>query len=97
VLVEELEAGAHVGQQCGLAPTEDDWPDEQLELVDQPGHESLCCEVRATDKEIPTGGCFQVMYRAGVEVTFEPGVFAVDGAARLEEYTTLSAACHTFA
>src|SRR5918995_6281304 len=74
VLVEELEVGAHVGRQCGLAPTEDDWPDEQLELVDQSGHESLCCEVRATHKEIPTGGCFQVVYRTGVEVTFEPGV-----------------------
>jgi len=61
VLVEELEVGAHVGRQCGLAPTEDEWPDEQLELVDQTGHESLCCEVRTTHKEIPTGGRFQAV------------------------------------
>jgi hypothetical protein len=49
VLVDELEIGVGVGWQCGVAPTEDDWPDEQGELVDQPGDESLCCEVRATD------------------------------------------------
>ena len=64
VLVDELEIGAGVGWQCGVAPTEDDWPDEQGELVDQPGDESLCCEVRATDQQIPTGGGLQVEYRA---------------------------------
>ena len=74
MLAEELEVGAHVGRQRGLPPTEDDWPDEQLELVDQPGLESLCCEVRATHKEIRAGGCFQVVYRTGVELTFQPGV-----------------------
>ena len=74
VLVDELEIGAGVGWQCGVAPTEDDWPDEQGELVDQPGDESLCCEVRATDQQIPTGGGLQVEYRAGLEVAFEPSV-----------------------
>lgn len=34
VLVDELKIGASVGRQCGLAPTEDDWPDEQGQLVD---------------------------------------------------------------
>jgi hypothetical protein len=55
VFVEKLEAGARVGRQRGVAPAEDDWPDEQLELVDQPGHESLGCEVRATHEEIQEG------------------------------------------
>ena len=50
VLVDELEIGACAGRQCGVAPTEDDWPDEQDQLVDQPGGESLRCEVRATDQ-----------------------------------------------
>src|SRR4051794_16415100 len=74
VLVEEIEVGAHVGRECGLAATEDHWPDEQSELVDQSGHEGRCREAGATHEEIPTGGCFQVVYRTGVEVTFEPGV-----------------------
>ena len=46
---DELKVGARLGRQCGVAPTEDDWPDEQGQLVDQPGDECLCCEVRATD------------------------------------------------
>src|SRR5580700_11422007 len=52
VLVDELEIGAKVVWQCGVATTEDDWPHEQGELVDQPGDESLCCKVRATDQQI---------------------------------------------
>ena len=39
-LVEELELGARVGRQRRLAPTEDDGPDEQVALVNQPGLES---------------------------------------------------------
>jgi hypothetical protein len=96
VLVEELEFGAHVGRQCGIAPTEDDWPDEQLELVDQSGHESLCCEVRATTSRSLLAAA--VRSCTALESNWRSSrVFAVDGAARVEEYTTLSAACHTFA
>ena len=39
-LVEERELGARVGQQRRVAPTEDDGPDEQLALVNQPGLEA---------------------------------------------------------
>ncbi len=74
VLVDELQIDAHVGRQCGGAPTEDDWPDEQGQFVDQPSDESLGCQVRATDQQVPTGGGLQVAYRAGVEVAFEPSV-----------------------
>ena len=84
MLVEELEVGASAGRQCRLTPTEDDWPDEQGQLVDQPGDESLCCEVRATDQQIAPGGGLQVEYRAGVEVR-SSRVFAVGGASRVEE------------
>jgi hypothetical protein len=56
VLVDEFKIGARVGRQCGVAPTEDDRADEQGELVDQSGDESLCCEARATYQKIPTGG-----------------------------------------
>lgn len=52
VLLDELKIGARVGRQCGLAPTEHDWPDEQGQLVDEPGDESLCFEVRATDQQV---------------------------------------------
>jgi hypothetical protein len=48
VLVDELRIDARVVRQCGVAPTDD--------LVDQPGDESLCCEVRTTDQQTPTGG-----------------------------------------
>ena len=61
VLVDELEIGARLGRQCRVAPTEDDRPDEQGQLVD----ESLCCEVRATDQQIRTGGSFQLVYTLG--------------------------------
>ncbi len=47
VLVDERQIGARIGRQCGGAPTEDDWPDEQGQLVDQAGDESLRCHVRA--------------------------------------------------
>ena len=73
-LVEQLELDAPVDRQRRLAPIEDDRPDEQLALVDQPGLESLCREVRASHQEIAFGGGLQVAYRAGVEAAFEPGV-----------------------
>jgi hypothetical protein len=47
-LVEELELGERVGRECRLAPTEDYGPDEQVALVDQPGFECLCREVRTS-------------------------------------------------
>ncbi len=84
MLVEELEVGARVGRECGIAPTEDDWPDEELELVDQPCHESLCRKVRATHDEIPAGGGLQVVYRPGSKWRSRR-VFAVDVTARVEE------------
>jgi hypothetical protein len=74
VLVDELKIGACDGGQCGIAPSEDDWPDEEGQLVDEPGDESLCCESRATDQQIRTGGSFHLVYLAGVEVAFEPSV-----------------------
>ena len=81
---------------AGCAPTEDDWPDEQGQFVDQPSDESLGCQVRATDQQIPTGGGLQVAYRAGVEVAFEPSVRrAWCGQGR--GVATLSAACHALA
>src|SRR3954469_15759878 len=73
VLFEELESGAQVGRECAVAPTQDDWPHEQSELVDQPGRKCLCCQVRAPHQEIPGGAGFQVVDRTGVEVAFEPG------------------------
>jgi len=39
-LVEERELGARVGRQRRLAPTEDDGPDEQVALVNQPSRDS---------------------------------------------------------
>jgi hypothetical protein len=84
VLVDASQIGVRVGRQSGVAPTADDWPDEQGELVDQPRDERLRRGVRTTDQQIPTGGGLQVEYRAGVEVAFEPR-FAVGGAARVEE------------
>lgn len=74
VLIDEREIGARLGRQRGVAPTEDDGPDEQGELIDQPGDERLCCEGRAADQEIPLGGAFQVIDRADVEGAFEPSV-----------------------
>src|SRR5437660_8261429 len=73
-LVEELELGARVGRQRGLAPTEDDGPDEQLALVNQPGLDRLRREVRTAHDEIASGRGLQVVYRAGVEVAFEAGL-----------------------
>jgi hypothetical protein len=74
VLVEKLELGTRVGGQRGFPPPEDDRPDEQLELVDQPGHESLCCEVRATHDEIRVGGGLEVVDCLRVELAFKAGV-----------------------
>src|SRR3954468_353565 len=73
-LVEELEIGAHVGRQCRLASTEQHGPDEQGTLIHQPSVESLGREVRTSHDEIAPGHGFQVVYRAGVEVAFEPGL-----------------------
>ena len=56
VLVDELKIGARVGRQRRVAPTEEEGPYEQGQLVDQPGGERLPCEVRATDQQIRTGG-----------------------------------------
>ena len=72
VLVDELKIGARLGRQCGVAPTEDDRPDEQGQLVDQPGDESLCCEVRATDQQIRMAAASARV--PWVEVAFEPSV-----------------------
>jgi hypothetical protein len=36
VLIDELKIGARLGRQCGVAPTKYDWPDKQVQLVDQP-------------------------------------------------------------
>ena len=77
VLVDELQVDAQVGRQRGGAPTEDDWPDEQDQFVDQPSDESLGGQVRATDQQVPAGGDLEVGHRAGVEVPFEPVARAV--------------------
>ena len=45
VLVDELEVGARVDRQCGVAPTEDDWPDEQ----GQPRHHRSCIAVETLE------------------------------------------------
>ena len=47
VLVEKFKVSARVGRQRGIAPAQDDWLDEQSQLIDQPGRESLRREVRA--------------------------------------------------
>ena len=64
-LVEELELGARVGRQRRLAPTEDDGPDEQVELVNEPRVDRLCRKVRTSHDEIASGRGLQVVYRAG--------------------------------
>lgn len=74
VLIDECEIDAHGGRQCGVALTEDDWPDEEGEFVDQPGDERLCREGRAADQEIRPGSGFQVVNRADVEVAFDPSL-----------------------
>jgi hypothetical protein len=96
VLVDELKIGARVGRQCRVAPTEDDRPDEQGQLVDQPGDESLYCEVRTTHQEIPAGGGLQIVYRAGVEAAFEPRVRGERGG-QGRGVDDLVAACHALA
>lgn len=40
-LIDELKVGAHAGRQPWLAPADDNGPDEQLALVDQPGAGSV--------------------------------------------------------
>ena len=52
--LEEYKITAPVDRPCGFAPAEDDWPDEQGHLVDEPGDERLRCDVRATDEKIPS-------------------------------------------
>src|SRR5579862_1474888 len=73
-LVEELQLGARVGRQCRIAPTEENGPDEQVKLVDQPGLESLCRQVRTSHDQIAAGRGLQVAHGARVEVSFEPGM-----------------------
>ncbi len=84
VLVDELEIGARVVRQCEVPPTEDDWPDEQGKLVDQARDESLGCEVRATDQQIPTAAAFRSSTALGSKWR-SSRVFAVNGAAKVEE------------
>ena len=83
-LVEERELGARVGRQRRVAPTEDDGPDEQLALVDQPGPERLRREVRTSDEEIASGRGLQLVYRAGSKWR-SSRVLPVDTAARVVE------------
>jgi len=73
-LIEELKVGAHAGRQPWLAPADDNGPDEQLALVDQPGLESLRREVRTSYGEIAADRGLQLVYRGGVELAFESGV-----------------------
>jgi hypothetical protein len=73
-LGEELKVGAHAGRQPWLAPADDNGPDEQLALVDQPGLESLRREVRTSYGEIAADRGLQFVYRGGVETAFESGV-----------------------
>jgi hypothetical protein len=63
-LVEERELGTRVGRKRRLAATENDRPDEQLALVNQPGLESLCREVRTSHDKVASGCGLQVVYRA---------------------------------
>lgn len=46
-IVQQLEVGASVAGQRGLASAEQDGTDEQVALIDQPGLESVRREVRA--------------------------------------------------
>jgi hypothetical protein len=58
---------------AGLPPTDEQGPDEQLALVDQPGIEGLRREVRTPDGEIAAGRGLQFAYGDGIESAFEPG------------------------
>jgi hypothetical protein len=73
-LIEELEAGAHTGRQPWLAPADDNGPDQQLALIDQPGPESLRREVGTSYGEIAAGRGLQLVYCGGVETAFESRV-----------------------
>ena len=95
-LIEELKVGAHAGRQPWLAPADDNGPDEQLALVDQPGLESLRREVGTSYGEIAAGRGFSSCTAAGSKRR-SSRVSAVDTAARVVEYTTLLAACQALA
>jgi hypothetical protein len=73
-LIEQLEVCAYAGRQPRLAPADDYGPDEHLALVDQPGLESLRCEVRTSDGEIAADRGLQLVYRGGVKLVFESGI-----------------------
>ena len=78
MLIKELEVGAHSGRQPRLAPADDDGKDEQLALVDQPGLESLCPEVRASYRKVAAGRARDLPYRGGGEMALENGVGSRD-------------------
>ena len=84
VLVEELEIGARVGRQCGVAPTEDDWPDEQGSSSTSPATRACAARFGPPTKDPywrrPSGR----VPRSGSKWR-SSRVFAVGGAARVEE------------
>src|SRR5438093_10963883 len=71
-IVQQLEVGAGVAGQRGLASADEDGTDEQMALIDQPGLESVRREVRPPHGEMTGGRGVHVAYRGGVEVAFEP-------------------------
>jgi hypothetical protein len=85
VLVDELEVGARIARQCGVAAAEDDRPDEQLEIVDQAGHERLCREVRTTHGRSRLAAAFRSCTPC-VSKWRSLRVFSVEVAARLEAH-----------
>ena len=83
VLVDELKIGAVVGRQCGVPPTEDDWPDEQSSSTNPA---TRACAARFGP---PTN---RSLLAAAFRSSTAPGskwrsirVFAVGSAARVEE------------
>src|SRR5919199_3038614 len=71
-LVQQLELGARVAGQRGLASTEEYGPDEQVALIDESGFERVGGEVRTAHGEITGGRCLRGADRVGVEVALEP-------------------------
>jgi hypothetical protein len=71
-------------RQCGLAAAEDDWPDEQLELVDQPATRACAARVGPPTRRSLLTAPFRSCPALGSRWRSRR-VFAVDGAARLEE------------
>jgi hypothetical protein len=67
LLVEEVEVGADTARERRLAATEQQWPDEQVALVDESRRERVGGELGAADRQV-TGSCrLQGGDRAGVE------------------------------